>query len=154
MALTWKLATENQVATLCVVLGVAVAFALAPRDSYLFMFGNVAFFWLPQAIILGVLIPLSSRAAVISGTAIVLALYLATFGAWVFSRVPPDSMAWLGYIFSLPGAGLGALIGMLVVRQRNFGTAFIAGIVSALYTALGLGVNQTLICNTVMSCGF
>jgi hypothetical protein len=154
MATAWKLTAENQVATLCVITGVGVAFVLAPRDSYLFMFGNVAFFWLPQAIVLGILIPLSSRSAVVSGTAIVLALYLAAFGAWVFSSPRPDSMAWLGYIFSLPGAGVGALIGLFVVRRRNFSTAFTAGAISALCTLFGLIANQALICGTVMYCGF
>lgn len=149
----WKSTTENQVTVLCIISGIAIAFLLAPKDSYLLMFSNVGFFWLPQAIVLYIFIPSSSRSAVISGTAIVLSLYLAVFGTWIFSRQHPDSMAWLGYIFSLPGAGVGTLIGTFFIKQRNFNNAIVIGVVSALFTLVGLLVNQTIICGTVLYCG-
>lgn len=54
--------------------GVAVAAILSPKDSY-FM-GNIAIYWAPQAIILAILIFFQPRPAVISGVAVILALYL------------------------------------------------------------------------------
>lgn len=135
--------------------GVAVAVLLSPKDDY--FLGNFAFYWLPQAIVLAVLLVFVSRPAVLSGVAIVLAIYLALFGAWVFSRSHPDSMAWLGYLSSLPGAGLGAIVGALYVERvdrQGYTRAAIAGAVAALFTFSGLALNQLVVCSTEMYCGF
>lgn len=131
--------------------GVAVAALLSPKDAY--FLGNFTFYWLPQAIVFAVLLFFVSRPAVLSGAAIVLAIYLALFGAWVFSRSHPESMAWLGYLFSLPGAGLGAIAGALYVKRHSYTRAAIAGAVAALFTFAGLALNQVVVCSTVMYCG-
>lgn len=134
-----------------VLAGVVVAALLSPKDVY-FM-GNFAFYWVPQGVVFAVLLFFVSRPAVLSGVAVVLALYLALYGAWVFSRPHPESMAWLGYLFSLPGAGLGAIAGALYVKRQSYTRAAIAGAVAALFTFAGLALNQLVVCSTVMYCG-
>lgn len=135
-----------------VLAGIVVAALLSPKDAY--FIGNFAFYWLPQAVVFAVLLFFVSRPAVMSGVAVVLALYLALYGAWVFSRPHPESMAWLGYLFSLPGAGLGAIAGALYVKRQSYRRAAMAATVAALFTFGGLAINQAVVCSTVMYCGF
>ena len=135
-----------------VLAGVVVAALLSPKDAY-FM-GNFMFYWLPQGIVLAVLLFFVSRPAVLSAVAVVLAVYLALFGVWVFSRPNPEAMAWLGYLFSLPGAGLGAIAGALYVKRQSYERAIVAGSIAALFTFAGLAVNQLAVCSTVMYCDF
>jgi hypothetical protein len=146
------LTNESFVLLPCVLAGVAVAVVLAPKDDY--FFGNFMFYWIPQAIVLGILIPFTSRPAVVSGAAAILALYLAAYGAWHFSRPHPESMAWLGYIFSLPGAAIGAIVGGIFIKQRSYQRAMVVGAIAAASTLVGLALNQLLVCSTVMYCGF
>lgn len=121
-------------------------------DDY--FLGNFVFYWLPQGFVFAVLLFFAPRPAVLSGVAVVLAAYLALFGAWVFSRPHQESMAWLGYLFSLPGAGIGAIAGALYVKRQSYERAVFAGVVAALFTFAGLAINQLAVCSTVMSCGY
>ncbi len=75
------------------------------------------------------------------------------FDAWVFTRTHPDSMAWLGYVFSLPGAVVGAvLVALLLQRQPNLGS-IAASLLAAASVAAGIAINQAVVCSTVMYCG-
>ena len=135
-----------------VFLGVLVAAVLAPKNEY--FFGNFIFYWLPQLIIISLLLILKYRLAVVSGCAFIMALYLVLYGAWVSSQ-PKDGLIWLGYVFSIPGAALGALAAgyFLKVRIRET-TVFIAIAVTSLASAVGVIVNQAAVCSTVMYCGY
>ncbi|UUY08193.1 hypothetical protein LRS11_20725 [Pseudomonas sp. J452] len=136
----------------CIGFGILVACFLSPKDRY--FLGNMAIFWLPQAAILLCMWLLGSRPSVISGVALILSLYLAAFGVFTFYNSGPDaSMAWLGYLFSLPGAGIGALIGIAIIKLRKIHAAAVAGVVSAICTFVGLAINQAALCNTVLYCG-
>ena len=145
--------TERAYATACIALGGCVAAMLAPTDSLGGFVSNAAFFWMPQLMVLGILVPFSPRPAAVSGVAVVLALYLAVFGYWVFNRPHPESLAWLGYLASLPGSVFGAIIGALVARRRLKLGARRTFALSALFAALGLLGNQLVVCSTVMYCG-
>jgi hypothetical protein len=85
---------ERKVTFGCVALGLVVAIFLSPKDSFLLL--NAIFFWSSQLVVLAVLLAFKPRPAVMAGVAIALAAYLAAFGAWLLTRVHPDSMAWLG----------------------------------------------------------
>jgi predicted membrane protein len=81
-----------------------------------------------------------------------LATYLALFGAWVFSARHPDSMAWMGYLLAFPGALIGATVARSIERQkRPASTAILAGL-GILCVAIGIAINQTCLCLTVMAC--
>lgn len=129
--------------------GLIVAAALSPTGPY--FWGNFRFYWLPHAAILGLMCWYRAPAALTGGVGLGLALYLAAFGWWVFSREHPDSMSWLGYLFSLPGGAIGAVIAMcwtFLHPKRNLETFLIGlGLVS-----LGIILNQSLLCATVMYC--
>ncbi|MEX6504711.1 hypothetical protein [Pseudomonas zhanjiangensis] len=142
---------EKPAAILCVLLGVLVAATIAPAGSY--FFGNFIYFWLPQVGVFLLPVIVSSRPAVISGAALVSALYLAAFYSWNYLN-GPDSMAWLGYLFSLPGAAIGAVIGALHIKNKLKSQAAYVVTAIAASTFMGLAINQMLVCSTVMYCGF
>jgi hypothetical protein len=136
----------------CIGSGILAACFLAPKNRY--FLGNMAIFWLPQAAILLCMWLLDSRPSVISGAALILSLYLTAFGIFMlYNSGPGTAMAWLGYLFSLPGAGIGALIGIAIIKFRKIHTAAVAGVISAICTFVGLAINQTTLCNTVLHCG-
>lgn len=63
-------------------------------------------------------------------------------------------MAWLGYVFSLPGAGVGAIAGAIYLKRQEPMRALVAGAIVGLFTLVGLAANQLIVCKTVMYCGF
>jgi hypothetical protein len=142
---------EKTAASLCVIIGVLVAAFIAPDDSS--FYANFMFFWLPQAGIFVLLVIVYSRSAVISGAALVLAFYLAAFDSWN-SLSGPESMAWLGYLFSLPGAAIGAVVGAVNIKSKTAYSALHVSTAIAAYTLIGLLINQTIVCSTMMHCGF
>jgi len=135
---------------LCVSIGVAVATYLSPKDKY--FFGNFTFYWLPQAIVLAILLLARYKLPVLCGAALVFSAYLACFHLWVFSRPHPESMAWLGYLFSFPGAAIGALVSATIAKRFEIKNSVMLGGTALLLTFIGLVLNQALVCTTVMYC--
>ncbi|NMX94292.1 MULTISPECIES: hypothetical protein [unclassified Pseudomonas] len=110
--------------------------------------GNFAYMWLPQAAVLALALVCKASRESLGGIAIALALYLSVFAFW-FSGKNADSMAWLGYFFSFPGALIGA--GFAIVCEKL--KTPIAPILQALgWVVLGVAVNQTVICSTIFYC--
>ena len=142
---------ERCVAVAGVLLGLCVSAALAPKNS--FFFPNMAYFWGSQLAVLALTLPLKPRPAIIAGVSVALAVYLGAFGAWLFSRTHPESMAWLGYLCSLPGAALGALIATFSLRSRTAMNTLVIGLVAMSAVLLGAFLNQAVVCSTVMYCG-
>jgi hypothetical protein len=104
--------------------------------------------------VLALLWPFKPRPAVIAGVAVVLALYLAIFYLCIhLSHDRDGSLAWLGYLFSLPGAIAGALRAVFLLRKRPLYSIISAGFTAASLVFVGLLVNQTIVCNTIMYCG-
>jgi hypothetical protein len=146
--------SESVVAGLCISLGVGVAIYLSPKDEY--FAGNFAYFWLPHAVILAVLVLIRARFASVAACAFVMTAYLVAFDTWVSTLSPRDGLAWVGYLFALPGAAVGAIVSVLVLARvpvRNVlrGAGSIS-IVTALLTVAGLSANQAVLCATVMHC--
>lgn len=142
---------ERRVAAACVVLGIVVAIAASISERNPIV---GAVYYLPQAMALGVLMPFSFRPSVVSGAAVVLAAHLALFHSWVFSSSSPDPLTWLGYLFALPGAAIGAVLGALLLHRRPLHSSFQVGAISGLFTLGGLLTNQFLMCTSVMYCGW
>jgi hypothetical protein len=61
-------------------------------------------------------------------------------------------MAWLGYLFSLPGALVGAISATYYLRRREDFRALVAGSVAASAVMFGVLINQVAVCSTVMYC--
>jgi ABC-type sulfate transport system permease component len=124
---------------------------LAPKNSH--FFPNFLFFSGPQLLMLAFVLLFRPRAPVVAGIAFSLALYLGLFGAWVFTRTHPESMAWLGYMFSLPGGVVGAVLAAVLSRKRPDLGSLAAGLAAAALVAAGIIVNQVVVCSTFMYCG-
>jgi hypothetical protein len=142
--------TERYAAIGCVSLGLVISVLLAPKNS-LFL-PNFAFFWASQLGVLAVTWLLKSRVAVVAGVAIAMAIYLAAFGAWAFTRVQPDSMAWLGYLSSLPGAVVGTCVAEASLGYRPHLRPLLVGSLTAGIVLVGVICNQVAVCSTVMYC--
>jgi hypothetical protein len=143
--------SEMRLAVVCVSLGACASAALAPKDS--FFFPNFLFFWGSQILVVALALAFRLRPAFVAGVALSLALYISLFGAWVFSRAHPESMAWLGYMFSLPGAVIGVFSVGSWLKSRPGVGPLASGSLAAAAVAGGIAVNQTVVCGTVMYCG-
>lgn len=138
--------TERTAAWASLIPGLLLAGALAPNDlpNFLFFAGS-------QLAVLATVAASVPRPAVLAGVALVLPLYLVSFAAWLFGRVPPDSMAWLGYIIALPGAAVAAIGLGLWLRSRRM-PATVAMLAAAAAAGGGLALAQLGVCSTVMHC--
>lgn len=136
----------TSIAVAGIALGLAVAVYISPKSDY--FLGNFAYMWLPQAAVLALALACKASRESLGGIAIALALYLSVFAFW-FSGKNADSMAWLGYFFSFPGALIGT--GFAIVCEKL--KTPIAPILQALgWVVLGVAVNQTVICSTILYC--
>ena len=136
-------------ALLCLVFGAGVAAAIAPKDE--FFMPNFLTFWGSQLFVLACLAVCRPRAEVVAGASVALAIYLAAFDHWNMSRAHPESMAWMGYFSSLPGAVIGAVGARF--RLQGFSRPLLIGLGSFAMVLAGFAINQALICSTLMYCG-
>jgi hypothetical protein len=141
---------ERNAALLCVAAGFAIAASLSPWDR--FFAPNLLFFWVPHIALLCCAALFRPRPAVIAGTALALAAYLAGYHVWVFSMKRPDSLAWLGYLFSLPGALLGAALAIGLFKERGGRSAMCAGLATLALVLAGIAMNLGFVCARWMHC--
>lgn len=138
-------------AIIALIIGLGVAAGVASRAPR-FSWSNFSFYWLPQAAVLGILPFLAPSPALFGGVACALACYLAAFAKWLFSRSHPDSMAWIGFYLSLPGALIGAGTARAVVaRWPTLHPVAIALLGFGLVIG-GIAAIQAVVCSTVMHC--
>ena len=143
--------TERTAAWASLVPGLVLSAAIAPKDAW--FLPNFLFYMASQLAVLGVIAAFRPRPAVAAGSALALAAYLAGYACWVFTRTPAESMAWLGYLFVLPGALLPIAGAVAWLRGRTGTPAPAAAGLAAVAALAGLGVAQALACSTVMYCG-
>lgn len=137
---------ESSTTIAFLVISIIVAIILSPKNMY--FLGNFAYYWLPQAIVFILLFVFKLRLAVIAGAAI--ALTLSLIGYSMFK----DSMAWIGYVFIIPAGFLGALTYGLVTKPKTSTPYNKVIIYSTVYTIIGMGIVQLILCSTVMYCGW
>lgn len=126
-------------------ISIIIAIILSPKNMY--FLSNFSYYWLPQAIVFLLLFVFKLRLAVIAGAA--LALTLSLIGYSMFN----DSMAWIGYIFIVPAAFLSSLSYGLVTKSKISTPYNKVIIYSTVYTIIGMGIVQIILCFTVMYCG-
>lgn len=131
--------------------GALVAAGLAPHDLKWFA-PNFLYYWAPHLGVLVLLWTLRASHALIAGAAIALSIYLALFGAWVFSARHLDAMAWVGYLLSFPGALAGAVVARILEWRKLLASTALPFGVGCACVAMGLALNQTVVCMTVMAC--
>lgn len=97
--------------------------------------------WVPQAFLLIVMAMIGARPAAIGGAAFALTVFLVFFNWWVHKYAANDGLAWLIYVFSLPG-GLVACIVVARRLNRFDGRAPLdAGLAAATWVISGIAVN-------------
>ena len=139
-----SLNVERGITYFCICSGFMVSCIISPKDE--FFFGNLSYYWAPQGAILLSMFLLRSHFTLIAGSAIVLALYLVAFNVFVVYRGGPDpAMAWIAYLFSMPGAALGALVGIGVVELIKTRAVLASSTILALTTLVGLSINQVIV---------
>ncbi|WP_397532655.1 hypothetical protein [Roseateles sp.] len=136
-------------AALFLAFGAGVAAAIAPKGD--FFMPNFLTFWGSQLVVLACLAVCRPRAEVVAGVSVALTIYLAAFNYWNMSRAHPESMAWLGYFFSLPGAVIGAVAARYL--SPGFSRPLLVGLVSSAMVLGGIAINQALVCSSLMYCG-
>jgi len=139
---------ERDAALLCVVLGFIVTGLLT---SKYYFWGNFIWYWGPQLGVLAFTWLFRGRPALVAGTAIALAIYFAAFHTWVFTRVHPQSMMWLIYLFSMPGAVWGTIEAADWLRDRPHLSPFTAGLIGTAAVLTGIALNQLLFLKIMMS---
>lgn len=149
---------EKQFAIICGAFGILVATLLSPMDqlfseSVLFL-GNLLAFWGPHLLILVLALALCLRGAYIAGILFALTLYLSLYGIWVFFYASPsDSLIWLGYWFSMPGAVIGEILLAIFVNKKRTYNAWVAWLIALTVISICIAMNQFILCKTLLHCG-
>lgn len=132
--------------------GLALAGLLSPKDSMALWAANIAFYGLPQLAVQALLLPFKPRPAILVGICWGMAAYLAAFGLWVFTRPQPDSMAWLGYLCTLPAAWVGAGLALGIQHHEPHLRPLAAAVAALCCVLLAITCAQAVVCNTLMDC--
>jgi hypothetical protein len=98
--------------------------------------------WVPQGLLLLLMSLLGARPAAIGGAAIALAVFLGCFAWWVRTYAENDGMAWLLYLFSLPGGVLAGIAAALRINKRDARPPINAGVAAATWLIAGIAINH------------
>lgn len=142
--------TSRLALTAAVVITFIAAIVVMPQSGYVLT--TLAWFALPQLVIIAVVTVIARSGMAALGVAVGLAAWLVWFRVWVMTQ-PPDGLIWLSYHFSLPGGVLGALVAAFMVRRHRAPlTPWRHFAFGALDTVLGIAANQTMLCMTLVHC--
>ncbi|QNH78229.1 hypothetical protein GGD92_08230 [Pseudomonas protegens] len=141
-ARTLRLLSPNHLPAAAALLwGLSLAIVRAGQPMEYF-WENFAAYWLPQGLILGLLLCTRPTPALFSGVALALAAHLQLFSLWI--SAPEDSMGWLFYLLDFPGALIGAAIARLLATRAAPGKPLINGLLGVGWVSLGLLLNLKL----------
>ncbi|MBI4996260.1 MAG: hypothetical protein HZC22_05045 [Rhodocyclales bacterium] len=137
--------TEHRYVFAGVGLGLLVSVVLAWPAPADYVLANATFFWGSQLAVLAVIAFFRPSPLVIAGAAIALAIFLAAFGAWVFSLPHSEGEVWIGYVICLPGALIGAkLASDFVVRRFDLSALRAVSAVTGMVLA-GIAANLAIV---------
>lgn len=107
-----------------ILMGIIIAMMLTPKDR--FFLANFLLAWIPQGIIIGLLIATKMHTSIITGCAFIMTLYLI---AYPFTLI---------YLISISGAFIGAFIVGITIKKYSiqYNIFFIA----SLGTLFGIGI--------------
>ncbi|WP_236204041.1 hypothetical protein [Pseudomonas protegens] len=120
-------------------LSLAIVRAWQPIDYF---WENFAAYWLPQGLILGLLLCTRPTPALFTGVALALAAHLQLFCLWISSS--EGALGWLFYLFDFPGALIGAAIARFLATRVAPGKPLINGLLGLGWVSLGLLLNFKL----------
>lgn len=141
-ARTLRLLSPNHLPAAAALLwGLSLAIVRAGQPMEYF-WENFAAYWLPQGLILGLLLCTRPTPALFTGVALALAAHLQLFSLWI--SAPEDSMGWLFYLLDFPGALIGAAIARFLATRVAPGKPLINGLLGVGWVSLGLLLNLKL----------
>ncbi|MBC2658853.1 hypothetical protein H7A76_25740 [Pseudomonas sp. MSSRFD41] len=136
-----RLPLQHLPAIIAIILGMALAIARAmePQDYF---WDNFAGYWLPQALVLGLLLLTRPASAMVAGAALALAIHLLLFCLWI--TTPQDALGWIYYLLDFPGAVLGGAAARYLAKRRPPRSALGSGLLGFFGVALGFLLNFKL----------
>lgn len=138
-----KINFELYLALICILLGLGVSVVISPKTC--FFLSNFTFYWGSQLFVLALLLPFKPRPAIVAGTAISLAIYLTLFYVWLMSQQHPESLAWIVFIFSLPGATIASISIVLWFRKHPTFGPIQSALITSGATIAGIAINQAVL---------
>ncbi len=146
-------ANEKSITIVLFVISLIVAIVSSPKTAY--FLSNFLWYWVPQAIVISLLFIFKFRLAIIAGAILALTIDLALYEIWTnLSKGPMVANVWIGYLFTIPGAFVGALLYGLKIKNETSISYKKVIINSAISTIIGIGIIQLILCSTVIYCGF
>ncbi|WP_025130736.1 hypothetical protein [Pseudomonas sp. PH1b] len=139
------LTRDHLPAAVAVLWGMLLAAGRAWEPSDYF-WSNFAWYWLPQALILGLLLLTRPSLALFTGVALALSAHLQLMCLWI--NAPEDVMGWLFYLFDFPGALIGTLIARYRARRIAPEQWLKGGLSGFAWVAIGLASNFLLVLST------
>jgi hypothetical protein len=147
---------SNRLSIVAYLIGAVVAFAVVFPTITSYPEGlieNFLYLYLPPVSIIFAAHQISQRSSAALCVSLVLCIYLSIFLIYSLIR-PQHEFVYLGYLLSLPGAGVGAVMGAICVQQNWITHKIYAPLFAALATSVGLSLNQYYICHNFISCSF
>lgn len=100
---------------------------------------------------IGLAAMLRGRPPFLSGVSCAATITLLAYMAINWHAARPEGLLGLGHLASLPGAGMGIVVGAILARWHRGGVAiFLCGLLGLLG---GFLLNQLAVCNTLIWCG-
>jgi len=121
-----------------VLAGLAVAVILCGGDHP----DLLLYAWVPQALLLVVMFLIGARPAAVGGAAFALTVFLGYFNWWVHEYAANDGLAWLLYLFSLPGGLVAGIVVALRLDRLDGRTPLDAGLAAATWVIAGIAFNH------------
>jgi len=144
---------EKFIAIVLLIISLTVAIISSPKNTY--FLSNFLWYWIPQAIVIGLLFAFKFRLAIIAGAILALTIDLALYEIWTnSSKDPMIANVWVGYLFTIPGAFIGALLYGLKIKNKVSISYKKVIINSTIFTIIGIGIIQFILCSTVVYCSF
>ena len=103
------------------------------------------------AVALGLAAALRAKPLFLSGTSLALTITLLAYMPINWRAVRPEGLLGLGHLCSLPGAGVGIVLGAFLAKRVQH--PLIVAVLGFLGLLSGFFINQLIVCNTVMWCG-
>jgi hypothetical protein len=112
---------------------------------------GIWYYFVVPAVALGLGAAFRVKPLFLSGVSLAVTVTLLIYMSINWSAERPEGLLGLGHLFSLPGAGIGVMLGAVLSKQTEYP---LAGLLSGLLGLLsGFLVNQIVVCNTLMWCG-
>jgi hypothetical protein len=103
------------------------------------------------AVALGLAAAFRAKPLFLFGTSLAVTITLIAYMSINWRATRPEGLLALGHLCSLPGAGVGIVLGALSAKRVQ--RPIVVLLLSLLGLLSGFFINQLIVCNTVMWCG-